>query len=138
MLLAAVGQLDPWGTFDRRVSDGTAVGPPAAEFGRIDLLTPRGQVDAAPTAARWLTTRPGARVRLRVRNSAGAVLFERIADDPRSRSVRFTAEERGRWRAALTEADEATTVELDLVAADGELVATSEPVEVRRSRAFRT
>src|SRR6185295_6439244 len=103
-----------------------------------ELLAPRGRLDAAPRFVRWSTTQRAVRVRVRVRNRDGELLFERVEgrpgerlmDEARARRVQLTPEERGQWEAAVV-----ATIEVDAMSADGELVATSDRVAAWIGRA---
>jgi hypothetical protein len=92
--------------------------------GRVDLLAPRGRLDEAPHAIRWSTTQRVVRVRVRVGNVAGAPLFERLTDEGRGSAVELDDRERRLWSAARR-----CRIEVDAMAADGELVATGDPVD---------
>jgi hypothetical protein len=105
---------------DRPDSD---VGAPW-RVGRVDLLAPRGRLDEAPHAIRWSTTQRVVRVRVRVGNVAGAPLFERLTDEGRGSALELDDRERRLWSAARR-----CRIEIDAMAADGELVATGGPVE---------
>ena len=93
-------------------------------IGRVDLLAPRGRLDEAPHAIRWSTTQRVVRVRVRVGNVAGAPLFERLTDEGRGSALELDDRERRLWSAARR-----CRIEVDAMAADGELVATGGPVE---------
>jgi len=95
-----------------------------ATIGRVDLLSPRGRLDRPPRFVRWSTTQTAARFRVRVLDPRGGLLFERHTDEGRARSLQLTGCERLAWEAA-----QRCRVEVDLSAADGELVATSDAVE---------
>lgn len=92
-------------------------------IGRIDLIAPRGRIDASPRAVRWSTTRDGDRIRVRVRDELGRVLFERLTDERRARFVRFTGEERASWDGGALR-----RIEIDIANDDGELIALSDAV----------
>jgi hypothetical protein len=92
--------------------------------GRVDLLSPRGRLDRPPHHVRWSTTHHAARFRVRVLDPRGRLLFERDTDEGRARGVQLTGCERRAWEEAGR-----CRVEVDLAAADGELVAASDPVE---------
>lgn len=94
-----------------------------ARIGRIDLLAPRGRLDGAPSAIRWSTTQRVVRVRIRVRNDAGDLLLERLTDDGRSSGIALDARERALWSQSRS-----CRIEIDGMAADGELVALGDPV----------
>jgi hypothetical protein len=92
--------------------------------GRVDLLAPRGRLDEAPHAIRWSTTQRVVRVRVRVGNVAGAPIFERLTDEGHGSALELDDRERRLWSAARR-----CRIEIDAMAADGELVATGGPVE---------
>jgi hypothetical protein len=94
-----------------------------ATVDRIDLLSPRGRLDQPPRFIRWSTTRAGVRFRVRVVDRSGRLLFERPADEGRTRALQLTACERSAW-----EDGRPCRIEVDLAAADGELLAASDAV----------
>jgi hypothetical protein len=94
-----------------------------ATVGRVDLLSPRGRLDQPPRFVRWSTTRAGVRFRIRVVDPDGRLLFERHTDEGRARSLQLTGCERQAW-----EGGGPRRIEVDLAAADGELVAASDSV----------
>jgi hypothetical protein len=98
--------------------------PDVATVGRVDLLSPRGRLDRPPRLVRWSTTRTGARFRVRVVDPGGRLLFERDTDEGRARALELTGCERQAWDGGAP-----LWIEVDLSAADGELLAASDPVE---------
>lgn len=94
-----------------------------ATVGRVDLLSPRGRLDQPPHFVRWSTTRAGVRFRIRVVDPDGGLLFERHTDEGRARSLQLTGCERQAWEGGAPR-----RIEVDLAAADGELIAASDPV----------
>jgi hypothetical protein len=98
----------------------------AGELATTALLSPRGRLDTAPRFVRWETGGRDARARIRVRDAAGVVLFERHTDEGRARSVRLLEGERRWWEGGASR-----TVEVDLSATDGELIALGQRVASR-------
>jgi len=93
------------------------------EVGRIDLLAPRGRLDGAPCAIRWSTTQRVVRIRVRVLDDSGEVILERLTDEGRASVLALDEGERRRWSRARH-----CRIEVDGMAADGELVALGGPV----------
>jgi hypothetical protein len=94
-----------------------------AHLGRIDLLAPRGRLDGAPCAIRWSTTQRVVRIRVRVLDDAGEPILERLTDEGRASVLALDDGERRRWSRARR-----CRIEVDGMAADGELVALGGPV----------
>ncbi len=94
-----------------------------AHLGRIDLLAPRGRLDGAPYAIRWSTTQRVVRIRVRVLDDSGEPLLERLTDGGRASVLELDEGERRRWSQARR-----CRIEVDGMAADGELVALGGPV----------
>lgn len=92
-------------------------------LGRIDLLAPRGRLDRAPCAIRWSTTQRVVRIRVRVLDDTGAPILERLTDEGRASVLELDEGERRRWSRAGR-----CRIEVDGMAADGELVAFGGPV----------
>ena len=114
-LLTTAAAMVPWPRPDLRVG----------ELGRIDVLAPRGRMNAPPTAICWTTELAASRLRVGVRDAEGRLLFERVEDvAPGSRALVLTGEERN-WFAAAR----AGSVRLDAVSQDGELLGGSLPAQ---------
>jgi hypothetical protein len=93
---------------------------------RIDLLAPRGRVDAVPSRVCWTSDADVAKVRLGVRDRSGSLLFSRTADAAvNPRVLPFLPEEQHRL-ASLPSA----TIELAALDESGELLGVAPPARI--------